>query len=203
LRIASDYRAAIEKRPADWMLHWKYGKLLTDGLKDYRLAVEEYETILELVPYHMAHVMLGTSLGYLGNYDKALEHFNKALKIQPTYAPAYYDMGLIYQKKKKMVKEAQSCYETALRLNPEHYPSYINLGALLADRGRAGEAVNLCRKGLEYFPDSADLHYNLGCFLSQNGQKDEAIKEFRQALKIDPNHNLAKQDLQKILKESK
>ena len=199
-RIASDYRAAIEKRPADWMLHWNYGKLLTDGLKDYRLAVEEYETILELVPYHMAHVKLGTSLGYLGNYDKALEHFNKALKIQPTYAPAYYDMGLIYQKRKKMVKEAQSCYENALRINPEHYPSYINLGTLLADTGRVEEAIKLCQEGLEYFPDSADLHYNLGCFLSQNGQKDEAIKEFRQALKIDPNQNLAKRDLETILK---
>ena len=39
LQIASDYRRAINRKPTDWMLHWKYGKVLTDGLKDYRMAV--------------------------------------------------------------------------------------------------------------------------------------------------------------------
>lgn len=58
------------------------------------------------------------------------------------------------------------------------------------------------RKGLEFLPDSASLHYNLGYILGQNGQKDEAIKEFRIVLEIDPGHDLAKRNLEMILKES-
>jgi len=196
------YRRAIEKRPADWMLHWKYGKLLMDGRKDYRLAAEEYYKVLELMPrYYMTNVMLGAMWWDLGDYDKALGYFKEALKIKPTYAPAYYDIGLICQTK-KMTKEAQSYYETAVRLSPEHYPSYINLGGLLAGQGKLDEAIRVCREGLSFCPDSVDLRYNLGCFLSLNGQKDEAVKEFRLVLKTDPGHKRAKRDLGKMLKES-
>ena len=187
LQVDTEYHWAIERRPADWMLHWKYGQFLMDGLKDYKMAIVEYEKTMELVPrYYMVHVMLGTILGRSGNYDKAMEHFNEAIKINPSYAPAYYDIGLLYQKK-KISGEAERNYKTALRLNPEHYPSYTNLGALLADRGKVDEAIKVCRKGLEFFPDSPDLHYNLGCLLSQSGQNDKAIKELHIALKIDPN----------------
>ncbi|KPJ65346.1 MAG: hypothetical protein AMJ43_10975 [Coxiella sp. DG_40] len=203
LQVASDYRKAIETRPTDWMLHWKYGRFLMDGLKDYRMAVAEYDKTLELVPhYYMVHVMLGTIWGRSGDYDKAMGHFNEAVEIKPSYAPGYYDIGLLYQKK-KMSREAEKNYKTALRLNPEHYPSYINLVALLAEQGRVDEAIKVCQKGLEFLPDSASLHYKLGCLLSQSGQKDEAIKEFRIVLKMNPEHNFAKQDLETLLKESK
>ncbi len=202
LQFDTEYRRAIEKRPADWLLHWKYGKLLMDGLKDYRTAVAEFEKTLELVPrYYMADVMLGTIWGHLGNYERAVEYFNEAITIKPFYAPAYYDIGLVYQKRQNL-RAAKKHYETALRLNPEHYPSYINLGVLLADEGRLDEAIKLCRRGLQFLPDSANLRYNLGCFLNQNGQKDEAIKEFSAVLKIDPEHELAKKDLEKILRDS-
>jgi tetratricopeptide (TPR) repeat protein len=202
LQTASDYQRAIERRPTDWMIHWKYAEFLTDGLKDYRMAVAEYEKTLELVPhYYMAHVMLGTIWGRSGNYDEAMKHFNEAIKIKPFYAPAYYDIGLLYQKR-KVFREAEKYYKTALRLNPEHYPSYTNLGALLADQGKIDEAVKVCQKGLEFFPDSPDLHYNVGCLLNRIGQKYEAVKEFRIVLKLDPEHSLAKRDLEMILKES-
>jgi tetratricopeptide (TPR) repeat protein len=203
LKIASAYKNAIEKRPTDWMLHWKFGNVLMDDIKDYRTASEEYNKTLELVPhYYMTHVMLGTICGQSGDYNRAIEYFRRALKIKPTYAPAYYNIGLIYQKK-GMLKESERNYKTALRLNPEHSPSYINLGFLLGRLDRVDEAIKIYRKGLEFLPDSADLHYNLGCFLGQGGQKDEAIKEFRTALKINPSHTYAKQDLEKILQESK
>jgi tetratricopeptide (TPR) repeat protein len=203
LKIAFDYRAAIEKRPDDWMLHWKFAGFLMDGLNDYQPAAAEYEKVLELVPnYYLANTMLGTIWGHLGSFDKAVTYFNAAIKTKPIYAPAYYDLGLLYQKK-KMNKEAQRYYKTAIKFNPEHYPSYINLGVLLGEQGRVDEAIKLCRKSLEFYPDSADLHYNLACFLRQNGRKDEAIKEFNAALKINPEHKPAKNDLESILKEPK
>jgi tetratricopeptide (TPR) repeat protein len=203
LQIASDYRSAIKKRPTDWTLHWKYGSFMRDAIKDNRTVVEEFNIVLEIVPqFYMADVLLGETWEQMGNSDKALSYFIKTIRIKPTYAPAYYDMGLIYQKK-KMNKEARRCYETALRLNPEHYPSYINLGDLLAENGRVDEAIKLCRKGMEFYPNSADLHFNLACFLRKNGQKDEAKQEFEATLKINPEHKPAKNDLESILKESK
>jgi len=201
-QVDTQYRGAITRRPEDWMLHWKYGKFLMDGPGDYGTAAREFEKTLGLVPhYYMADVMLGTIWGHLGNYERAVEYFKEAIKIKSSYAPAHYDIGLVYQKEQNL-RAAKKHYETAVRLNPEHYPSYINLGVLLADEGRVDEAIKICRRGLQFLPDSANLRYNLGCFLNQNGQKDEAIKEFSAVLEIDPEHELAKKDLEKILRDS-
>ena len=135
-QIEKEYREAIGRRPTDWMLHWKYGSFMMDGLKDYRAAEEEFNKVLEFAPQcYWAHVVLGDIWRRVGNSDEALSHLKEAIKIRPTYAPAYYDMGLIYQKK-KMVKDARKKLQKSVRLNPEHYPSYINLGFLLAKRGQ-------------------------------------------------------------------
>ena len=45
--------------------------------------------------------MNNRGVGYLnkGEFDKAIEDFNKAIAINPNYAKAYYNRGVIYYKK--------------------------------------------------------------------------------------------------------
>ena len=201
LKIDTDYRRAIEKRPADWMLHWKYANFLKDVLNNYPASEEEFKKVLDFLPQsYWAHGMLGNLYEKTGNYDQALMHLNEAVKIKPCYAPLYYSLGCIYQRK-QMNQLAEQNYKLSLRLNPQYYASYINLGSLLADDGRVDEAIKVCRDGLQLRPDFEDLHYNLGCFLRQDGQTEQAVMEFQTVLKINPAHKSAKQELDDILKE--
>jgi tetratricopeptide (TPR) repeat protein len=202
-QIDAEYQEAINRRPTDWVLHWKYGGFLMDAVKDYRRAEDEFNKVVELAPQlHLAYVMLGKMWGRLGNFDEALKYYKETVKIKSTYAPAYYDMGLIYQKK-RLAKEAEKNYEISLKLNPEHYPAYVNLSVLLYDEGRLEDAIKVCRRGLELNPDYVALHYNLGCIMRKKGQKEDAIKEFRTALRINPEYAPAKQDLENLLSENK
>lgn len=48
---ASWYRAAIQYDSRDWVLHWKYGKLLAEDLKDYKAAAQEYRLVRHFLPH--------------------------------------------------------------------------------------------------------------------------------------------------------
>lgn len=67
---------------------------------------------------------------------------------------------------------------------------------------KVDEAVEVCRKGLLFVPDSPVLHCNLGILLNKQGRKDEALKEVRAALQIDPNSTKVRAVLEAILKKS-
>lgn len=48
---ALQYRQAIQKSPSDWRLRWKYGKLLTEDLKDYEAAAKQGRLLRKHLPH--------------------------------------------------------------------------------------------------------------------------------------------------------
>ena len=66
--------------------------------------------------------MLIIILGYfsnLGEYQKAKECYEKAIKINPNYADAHYNLGVIFKELGENQK-AKECYEKAIEINPNH-----------------------------------------------------------------------------------
>lgn len=45
------------------------------------------------------HFILGTDLWILGNFDKAIEHLQRALQLDPEYDPALWNLSSIYHQK--------------------------------------------------------------------------------------------------------
>jgi tetratricopeptide (TPR) repeat protein len=62
-----------------------------------------------------------------GQYDQAILDYNKALKINPRYAEAYNNRGVIYRKKGQFDR-AISDYNKALEINPRFAESYYGRG---------------------------------------------------------------------------
>jgi tetratricopeptide (TPR) repeat protein len=65
--------------------------------------------------------------------------------------------------------------------------------------GRLDEGFEELRRGLEFYPESADLHNNLGRFLLVKGQLDEGQTELEQAVSINPDLADAQARLGKVL----
>jgi Tfp pilus assembly protein PilF len=68
------------------------------------------------------------------NLPKALDQLHKAIDIDPTYAEAYNDLGVVYG---RMGDKTQSreALQKAIRLNDRLAPAYVNLARLeIADR---------------------------------------------------------------------
>ena len=65
----------------------------------------------------IAYHYLGISYYQLGNYDKALGYYRKAIKLAPNYAKPYCNIGLIKQAQGK-IGGAIKYYDKALELDP-------------------------------------------------------------------------------------
>jgi len=56
-----------------------------------------------------------------------MNHYQRALQINPKYADGQNNMGLVLQKQDKF-DQAIECYESALKINPNFFDAQKNLG---------------------------------------------------------------------------
>ena len=64
-------------------------------------------------------VEFGIKVAQLGLWREALAHWERAVKLDPTYAPAYNNMAIGYEQQGEFEK-ARVAYERALELNPNN-----------------------------------------------------------------------------------
>ena len=73
-----------------------------------------------------AHVTRGSALDAAGKPNQALKDFRKALRLDPAYNMAYYNMGLTLYNQKKY-SEAEQALVQAVQLKPGHSSSHLLL----------------------------------------------------------------------------
>ncbi len=199
-KTAGQYRQAIERRKDDWVLRYKYGKLLAEDLKNYSAAGEEYRIVQRSLPHSwVGYNALGSVLHVQGDLDGAIMQYKKAIAIKPTCNPAHYRLAWAYRTKGDIDKAIEHFTELA-RLQPDSLPAYENVAAIYREEGKLDEAIEILRKGLVFNPESIALHANLGSLLKRQGKRDGAIKEFRTALELDPNSAPIRGALESLLK---
>jgi Flp pilus assembly protein TadD len=66
--------------------------------------------------------------------------------------------------------------------------TYLNLGSLLAQSGRAADAIVLLSKAVSLDPGHAEPHFRLGLAYRDGGEPQAAIEELRAAVRLRPEH---------------
>jgi len=93
---------------------------------------------------------LGIAYNDEGNYDKAIECYQKAITIDPDYADAYYNLGLAYKDKGNYDK-AIECWQKAIDINPDNAVTYNNMGLAYYSKGWETSAADyLYQAGMIY-----------------------------------------------------
>ncbi len=133
----------------------------------------------------LAHANLGCVLVDRGQVDKALMHFQEAIRIRPDFESAHANLGCALADRGR-VDEALIQYHEAIRLRPDCESAWFGLGKALAGRGQFDEAVAAYRKALELRPSCADTYNYLGLALAGQGQFAEAVAQYQKALRIQP-----------------
>jgi tetratricopeptide (TPR) repeat protein len=199
---AAKYARAIQKTGDDWYLHWKYGKLLAEDLKNYGAAVEEFRAVLRFLPHsYIGYDALASVLRAIGDLDGAIAHYEKTIRIKPTCGRAHYYLAWTYQKQGRPDK-ASTHYFQAINLAPDYVPAYNNLAEILYRQGKIDSAVKICRQGLLSVPGSAILHSNLGMLLDTQGHRQEAMMELQKAIQLDPNSTEIRRVLNTIVRKA-
>lgn len=111
------YRSALEIDPDNAKVHCNMGYLLW-GKNAINESISSYEMAIKLDNYYdIAYNNLGVIyLDDLGNLEKALELFNKAIEINPNYALAYYNIARLMSIKGDKI-EAARYFQIAIDLN--------------------------------------------------------------------------------------
>jgi tetratricopeptide (TPR) repeat protein len=122
-----------------------------------------------------------------GQFDKAIEHFHKALKAKPNSPEVYNNLGNVLHRLNRNV-EAIKSYRKSLELRPDFPEAHYNLAIALDREGEIDEAVAEYRKALRYRPDNVDTLSNLGLVLAQKGNFNEAVEYYNKALQIEPDN---------------
>lgn len=122
-----------------------------------------------------------------GNYDKALEYYDKALGLKPESFETWDLRGLAFFKKKKFA-EAMDCFNKSLELNPEYVDALVNKGNVLQNEKKYEEAIECYDKALKYDEKNTAAWYNRGCALGVQGRYEEAIGCYVTVTILDPKH---------------
>ena len=89
----------------------------------------------------------GVAYALKGDYDRAIEDLNEAIRLDPKYAPAYYYGGLAYEHKGDHDRAIED-YNEAIRLDPKDAYAYDNRGAAYEHKGNKEQAIADYRKAL-------------------------------------------------------
>ena len=94
-------------------------------------------------------------------YDKAIEHYTRAIDLNPEHANAYYNRGITYYKKDAF-DNAIKDFNKTINFNPKHANAYYNRGITYIDKGAFDNAIEDFNKTINFNPKHANAYYNRG-----------------------------------------
>ncbi|GHA47189.1 hypothetical protein GCM10008927_09970 [Amylibacter ulvae] len=126
-------------------------------------------------------LIAATAQHRLGKHDPAAAHFKRAITLNPKYAEAYNEYGIMLLETDKITPAIQQ-FQTALKYAPKMTGALLNLGTALIKDNRAPNAIEFLRRAQSQDPQNPQIATRLGMALGMNTEHDESIKQLRLAI---------------------
>ena len=149
-----------------------------------------------------------------GEYQKALDIYQRVLQINPEYTAARIGMGTTLNNwgsqhaRNKDWEQALAHYQQALEHDPACRPALQNLGETLMrigwEQGANGDmegAIGTYQKLIAVAPDNAEVHNNLGVIHFKKREYSKAKTYFETALTLDASYDEAHANLNHVRRE--
>jgi tetratricopeptide (TPR) repeat protein len=151
------------------------------------------EKALKLHPtYKNAFLQKGNSAFYLRAYEKAINAYKAALRLDPNFADAKNNLALAYRaagqyfgEEKQDLTKALRYLKDAYKLQPTDYETLRLLGVAYGVTGRADQALAFFQKALKQKPNHARAYYNVGAAYMQKGRMDSSQLFMDRARELD------------------
>ncbi len=151
-----------------------------------RKGIACYNRTIELYPeYHDAYGSRGLAYFRLGDYNRAYDDYQIALKHRPNDAKVLSNMGFIYFSRGQLDK-AEEVYRKSILYDPRFIDARRNLGAVLAMKKDFNAAIAQWQEGLKYEPRNATLLFYIGSAYKDMGLLDQAQPWLEKAYAIQP-----------------
>lgn len=169
------YRRALELNPNYASAHQWYAKLLV-ALERFDEAQAEMAVARSLDPLSL---MVGTACGgpllYSGQYEQAIEQFQRVLELDPNFIPALYSISVAYCLNGQY-DQAVAAVERMQALSGEHPLALASLAATYAVAGREAEARKALNQVLEIAQHRHVLTYAIAVLYAGLGEVEPAFE---------------------------
>jgi tetratricopeptide (TPR) repeat protein len=181
------FRAAIR---ADSSLPWGYVGLgiLLRNLGDTSEALKLFMKASTLEKSASISTLLGAALVDLERIDEAEEAFRAAVRIDPAYEEAYFNLAML--KSDTNSAEAESLFLKAIEIDPSYALAHRELGTLLKNIEPSVQAEYHLRRSLELDHTEMWARIHLGNLLWSRGDAHAAIAEFERAVALHPDASM-------------
>ena len=173
--------------------------LLNIWLQKNRPLERVREELIEVNPIASRYIEIGLEYKDIEQFDKAIESFQEALRVDPENILAQVNIGSVHLEAKSYA-EAVTEYEKALSIDEEDVAAraglceaHIALGDQALTKGRDKDAIRSYQQVLSINAEHTDARQRMADIHKQNaeqavtdGRFDEAVGAFKEALKFTP-----------------
>src|SRR5262249_6558692 len=133
----------------------------------------------------MAETNLGSELSEGGDFNGAIAHLEKSLRLKFDAPEAHNSLTYaLFRKGDADAAIAEA--HVAMNFDPNNADTHAVLGMALMTKGQLEEAIAQLSKAVEILPDYSHAHYNLAVALAEKGDPVDAIAHYEKAIQAQP-----------------
>jgi tetratricopeptide (TPR) repeat protein len=193
VQAAASFERAVELNPAYAEAWTNLGNLrMAQGRLDEAIGCHRRATAGR-PNYPEAWCNLGIALAarkLLDDTAEALKSIEQALELNPGFAEAHNNLGLLLQDRGE-TQRALDEFDRALSLRPNYAEAHNSRGFALESQRRLDAAADEYVHALKLKPDYAEAHNNRGGLLQSQGRLAEAAECFDCAVALKPDFAIA------------
>lgn len=172
------YNEALKKSPGES----RYINARNDVVTKYAAMVHGSP------PRAGAYFSLGLVYGEMGDFDRAVSAYRRALDINLRHSGALYNLGNIY-KDQGDLNRAISFYGKAVESDPKMSDAYLNVGIIYGRQGQDALAMEYYQKAIQADAKNAKAYFNAGYIEEQSGSLLKAGELYKKSIEFDPEND--------------
>ena len=165
------------------------------GAENYPQAIQRHLLVVRNHPENaLAYYHLGFAYGMVGDHQRELDDYQKAIGLGLSNWDLFLNMGLLYMEIGRL-DSASEVLQLATLLGPYRPETHFNLGLLDERLGMYQKAEQELLSSLRIDPNQDDARNTLGVVYAEQGNYERAYQEWSDLVKAHPDYAPARVNL--------
>jgi len=160
--------------------------------RDWKDEISFFKNTIKYSPTNARlHLNFGNTYSELGQDDKAIEEYRRAIELDSRYPESFANIGAILLERGQH-EEAERYIDKALSIK-ERFPNALYMRGLLYEKkGDFARAEEVYLKALSLTPNFIDCHFAIAHAYLAHSQIDKAQEHWHEVLRIAPDNKAAR-----------